>query len=75
MSIGAVVQQVGEVLGRAHSLFGDPLTSGGSAARGAGFALTGASDVVRGGLAQISGLSGEFSTGYGAFGDRAASCS
>jgi len=72
VSIGAVVQHVGEVLGRAHSLFGDPPTSGGSAARSAGSALTGASDAVRGGLAQISGLSGEFPTGYGAFGGRAA---
>jgi cell wall-associated NlpC family hydrolase len=72
VSIGAVVQEVGEVLGRAHSLFGDPPSSGGSAARGAGSALTGAGDVVRGGSAQISALSGEFSTGYGAFSDRAA---
>jgi cell wall-associated NlpC family hydrolase len=72
VSIGAVVQQVGEVLGRAHSLFGDPPASGGSAAGSAGSALTGAGAVVRGGLAQISGLSGEFSTGYGAFGAPAA---
>ena len=72
MSIGAVVQQVREVLGRAHSLFGDPPTSGDSAARSAGSALTGAGTVVRGGLAQISELSGELPTGYGAFGRAAA---
>ncbi len=72
MSIGAVVQQVGEVLSRAHSLFGDPMTSGGSAARSAGSALTGAGAVLRGGLAQISGLSGEFFTGYAAFAGRRA---
>jgi cell wall-associated NlpC family hydrolase len=72
VSIGAVVQQAGEVLGRAHSLFGDPPTSGRPAARSAGSALTGAGTVLRGGLAQISGLSGEFSTGYAAFGARAA---
>jgi cell wall-associated NlpC family hydrolase len=72
VSIGAVVQQAGEVLGRAHSLFGDPPTSGGSAARSAGSVLTGAGAVVRGSLAQISGLSGEFATSYGAFGARAA---
>jgi cell wall-associated NlpC family hydrolase len=72
VSIDAVVQEVGEVLGRAHSLFGDPPSSGGSAARGAGSALVDAGGVVRGGRAQISALSGEFSTGYGVFGDRAA---
>jgi peptidoglycan DL-endopeptidase CwlO len=72
VSIGAVVQQVGEVLGRAHALFGDPPASGGSAARSAGSALTGAGAVVRSGLTQISGLSGEFSTSYAAFGSRAA---
>jgi len=60
------------VLGHAHSLFSDPPSSGGSAARGAGSALAGAGGVVRGGRAQISALSGEFSTGYSAFGDRAA---
>ena len=60
------------MLGRAHSLFGDPPSSGGSAARGAGSALADAGDVIRGGRAQISALSGEFPTGYGAFGDRAA---
>jgi peptidoglycan DL-endopeptidase CwlO len=68
----AFVQRVGEVLGRSHSLFGDPPSSGGSAARGAGSTLADAGDVVRGGLAQISALSGEFSTGYGVFGDRVA---
>jgi peptidoglycan DL-endopeptidase CwlO len=72
VSIGAVVQQVGEVLDRAHSLFGDPPTSGGSAARSAGSVLTGASDAVRGGPALISALSGQFTTRYTAFGARAA---
>jgi cell wall-associated NlpC family hydrolase len=72
VSIDAVVQEVGEVLGHAHSLFGDPPSSGGSAARGAGCALADAGGVVRSGRARISALSGEFSTGYGVFGDRAA---
>ena len=67
VSVGAVVQQVGEVLGRAHSLFGDPPSSGGSAAAGAGNKLSGAGDLVRSGQARISGLSGQFSTGYGVF--------
>jgi hypothetical protein len=71
VSIGAVVEQVTEVLGRAHGLFGDPPASGGSAARGAGSALTGAGDLVRGGVAQMSGLSGDFAAGYTAFGGRA----
>jgi cell wall-associated NlpC family hydrolase len=72
VTIDAVVQQVGEALGRAHSLFGDPPASGGAAARGAGSTLTGAGDGARGGIAQISALSGEFPTGYGIFADRAA---
>jgi cell wall-associated NlpC family hydrolase len=69
--MGAVVEQVAEVLGRSHGLFGFPPTSGGSAARSAGSVLTGAGDVVRGGVAQISGLSGDFAAGYTAFGGRA----
>jgi cell wall-associated NlpC family hydrolase len=71
VSIGAVVEQVAEVLGRAHGLFGDPSASGGSAARNAGSALTGAGDMVRGGVAQMSGLSGDFAASYTAFGGRA----
>jgi cell wall-associated NlpC family hydrolase len=71
VSIGAVVEQVAEVLGRAHGLFGDPPASGGSAARGAGSALTRAGDLVRGGVAQMSVLSGDFAAGYTAFGGRA----
>jgi len=69
--MGAVVEQVAEVLGRAHGLFGDPPASGGSATRSTGSALTGAGAVVRGGVAQISGLSGDFAAGYTAFGGRA----
>jgi hypothetical protein len=67
VSVGAVVQQVGEVLGRAHSLFGDPPSSGGSAAAGAGNKLSGAGDLVRDGQSRISGLSGQFATSYGVF--------
>jgi peptidoglycan DL-endopeptidase CwlO len=71
VSIRAVVEQVAEVLGRAHGLFGDPPASGGFAARDAGSVLTGAGGLVRGGIAQISGLSGDFAAGYTAFGGRA----
>jgi len=71
VSISAVVEQVAEVLGHTHGLFGDPPASGASAARGAGSDLTGAGQLVRGGVAQISGLSGDFATDYAAFGGRA----
>jgi hypothetical protein len=67
VSVGALVQQVRQVLGRAHALFGDPASSGGSAAAGAGGRLAGAGDVVRSGQSQISALSGQFAAGYGLF--------
>jgi cell wall-associated NlpC family hydrolase len=65
--MGALVEQVGEVLRRSHSLFGDPPESGGSAALDARSRLVSAGESVRGGLAQTSGLSGEFATGYRTF--------
>jgi cell wall-associated NlpC family hydrolase len=68
VTLGALVEQVGEALGHAHSLFGDPPASGGTAALAAGSQLAAAGDLVRGGLAQFSGLSGEFASGYTAFG-------
>jgi hypothetical protein len=64
VSISAVVQQVGEVVARAHSLFGDPPTSGVPAAAGAGSNLASAGELVRSGQQQISGLSRQFATGY-----------
>ncbi|HYR17523.1 MAG TPA: hypothetical protein VEQ67_25410, partial [Mycobacterium sp.] len=64
MTLGALVEHVGEALGRAHSLFGDPPESGGPAPLGARSRLAGAGDLVRGGLAQVSGLSGEFASDY-----------
>ena len=67
MSVGALVQQVGEVLGRAHSLFGDPPVSGGTAALNAGSGLAAAGEVVRGGQQQISALSGALPVKYGGF--------
>jgi peptidoglycan DL-endopeptidase CwlO len=67
VSISALVQHVGEVLGRAHALFGDPPDSGGSAAAGAGAKLAGARDELRSGQARISGLSGRLATNYGEF--------
>jgi hypothetical protein len=67
VSVGALVQRVGEVLGRAHSLFGDPPASGGVAASDAGSGLAAAGDVVRGGRVRMSGLSGVLPVKYGGF--------
>ena len=70
--MGALIEHVGEVLGRAHSLFGDPPESGGPAALGVRSPLAGVGDLVRGGLARVSGLSGEFASDYTTFGGRVA---
>ena len=56
VSVGAVVAQVGEVLGRAHSLFGDPPASGQGPAAGSVMKLSGAGDLVRSGQAQMAPL-------------------
>jgi len=65
--VGAVVQQVGEVLGRGHALFGEPPASGGTAATNSGTGLAAAGDVVRNGQARISALSGALPAGYTRF--------
>ena len=62
--MGALVRQVGEVLSRAHSLFGTPAVGEGL---GAGPGLTGAGALVRGGAARMSGLSGAGPASYGIF--------
>jgi len=62
-----VVAQVGEVLGRAHSLFGDPPASGQGPAAGSVVKLSGAGDLVRSGQAQMAPLSGQLSTNYSTF--------
>jgi len=67
VSVGALVEQVGQVLGRAHALFGDPPESGGASATAAGTRLGGAGDLVRAGQGRIAGLSGDFATNYGMF--------
>jgi cell wall-associated NlpC family hydrolase len=68
VTIGAVVEQVDGVLGRAHALFADPPSSGGSAASGAGSRLGAAGQVVRSNERLVlSHLSGEFATGYRTF--------
>lgn len=67
MSVGALVERVGEVLGRGHALFGEPPASGGTAARDSGSGLATAGDLVRTGTQRISGLSGALPTGYTQF--------
>ena len=67
VSVGALVQQVGEVLGRAHSLFGDPPASGGAGGVGCRFGFGGRGGSVRGGQRQMSGLSGALPVKYGGF--------
>jgi hypothetical protein len=62
-----LVQQVGEVLGRGHALFGEPPASGGTAATSSGTSLAAAGDVVRNGQARISSLSGALPAGYTRF--------
>jgi peptidoglycan DL-endopeptidase CwlO len=64
--VGALVQQVGEVLGRAHSLFGGP-GAGGVAALDAGSGLAGAGDLVRRGQRHMTGLSGTLPANYTSF--------
>ena len=67
MSVGALIQQVGEVLGRGHALFGDPPASGGTAATTSGAGLAAAGDLVRDGHQRIAALSGALPAGYGNF--------
>ncbi|WP_233151360.1 C40 family peptidase [Mycobacterium lehmannii] len=67
MSVGAVVAQVGEVLGRAHALFGDPPASGQGPASGAVVKLSGAGQLVRSGQERMAPLSGQLATNYGTF--------
>jgi hypothetical protein len=72
VSVGALVEQVGQVLGRGHALFGDPPASGGTAAGDAGVGLANAGDVVRGGHHRIRALSGALPAGYTQFATDAA---
>jgi peptidoglycan DL-endopeptidase CwlO len=62
------VQYVGQVLGRAHSLFGDPPDSGAPAAVTAGIRLGGAGSLVRQAGGQVAAMSGLFPASYGTLG-------
>jgi cell wall-associated NlpC family hydrolase len=72
MTLDAFVEHVGEVLGRAHSLFGEPPKSGRSVALASGRELAAAGNLVSGGIAQTSHQSGVFASDYRTFGDDSA---
>jgi cell wall-associated NlpC family hydrolase len=60
VSVGILVQRVGEALGRAHALFGDSPVSSYSA----GSPLAGAGDGLRAAQGRMTGQSGEWVVGY-----------
>ena len=68
VSVDAWVRHVGEVMGRAHSLFGAPQVG---PDLGAGASLASAGEAVRGGAATMSGQSGVLAAGYQSFADDA----
>jgi cell wall-associated NlpC family hydrolase len=72
VSVGAVVAEVGEVLGRAHSLFGDPPASGHGPASASGLKLSNAGDLVRSSQLQMAPLSGQLASNYATFAGGAA---
>lgn len=67
VSVGALVQYVGEVLGRSRALFGDPTDAAGTAATGAGARLDDAARPLVAGQRRFAPLSGDFATGYDGF--------
>ncbi len=73
MTLEAFVEQVGDVLGRAHSLFGAPPKSGHSVALASGVELGHGGDMISGGIVQTSTQSGVFASDYVTFGNPATS--
>jgi hypothetical protein len=71
VSVGALVQYVGEVLGRSHALFGDPPDAAARAATGGGARLNDAGRLLAAGRRRFASLSGDFATGYDGFARRA----
>jgi cell wall-associated NlpC family hydrolase len=71
VSVGALVQYVGEVLGRSHALFGDPPDAAARAATGAGARLNDAGRLLAAGRRRFASLSGDFAAGYDGFTRRA----
>jgi hypothetical protein len=72
VSIDALVEHVGQVLHRAHALFGQPGTGGGVAAGHSGAALAGAAELVRHSHHRMAGSSGVLPATYGTFATDAA---
>jgi cell wall-associated NlpC family hydrolase len=73
MTLEAFVEHVGEVMRRAHSLFGAPPKSGRSVALASGLELAHAGDLISGGMAQTLGQSGAFAAEHATFGNEATS--
>jgi hypothetical protein len=71
VSIDAVVQQVGELLTRAHTLFSESPVSGGPAAAGAGAHLAGAGRHLHTGRRRMVGGSGRLAGAHGLFAEAA----
>ena len=71
MTVGAIIEHVGDVMGRAHALFSDPPRSGSATATDASTSLAGAAETVARNQRLMSGLSGEFAASYGTFSDDA----
>jgi hypothetical protein len=71
VSVDALVQYVGEVLGRSHALFGDPPDAAAKAATGGGARLNDAGRLLAGGRRRFASLSGDFAAGYDGFSRRA----
>jgi cell wall-associated NlpC family hydrolase len=67
VTVGAIIEHVGGVMGRTHSLFGDPPRSGGSEVGGAAAGLSDAAHATGRNRTLMSGLSGEFASSYDTF--------
>jgi cell wall-associated NlpC family hydrolase len=71
VSVGDLVQYVGEVLGRSRALFGEPTDAAGRAATGTAARLNDAARPLIAGQRRFASLSGDFATGYDRFTRRA----
>jgi peptidoglycan DL-endopeptidase CwlO len=67
VSIDALVKHVGQVLNRAHALFGQSDPGGGLAAGRSGATLAGAAELVRHSHHRMGGLSGALRATYTTF--------
>jgi peptidoglycan DL-endopeptidase CwlO len=67
VTVGAIIEHVGGVMERTHSLFGDPMRSGSSEVDGAVAGLADAAQAVGHNQRVMAGLSGQFASGYDTF--------